>query len=149
MSFEVVKIIGESVGPLRGAVTPRVQDALRHAHGEVSAKGLLDQVSLQKAQLWLVYKELDRSLVAVAVTEVKEYEELSSLLIVALSGVGIDWWARALYDAFEGFCKEHKLSRMEAVGRKGFEKKLSPLGFTPVYTVYTREVGDGEVIRYN
>jgi len=149
MSYEIIKVIGSSVEPLRQAVTPRVVDALHHAHGEVTAKGLLDLVAEQKAQLWLVYKELDRSLCAVAVTEVRIYPELSALLITALSGVGIDWWARALHDAFKEFCYEYGLKRMEAVGRKGFERKLGPLGFQPIYTVYVNEVDDEQVIRYN
>lgn len=149
MSYEVIKIIGDGVEPLRAVVTPRVQDALHHSHGEITAQALLDQVAQCRAQLWLVCKELDRALCAVAVTEVKVYSELSSLLVVALSGTGIDNWARALYDAFEDYCKEQHLQRMEAVGRKGFERKLGPLGFSPVYTVFVREVDDGQVSRYN
>lgn len=140
MSFEIIKIIGPDVEALRDVVAPRIQDALQHAHGEVTAKGLIDQIALCRAQLWLVCKELDRSLCAVAVTEVKAYEGLSSLLIVALSGAGIDHWARALYDALEAYCNMQHLERMEAVGRKGFERKLGPLGFSPAYTVFVREV---------
>lgn len=149
MSYEIVKIIGAGVIPLRTAVIPRVEDALHYAHGEITAQALLDQVAQCQAQLWLVYRVLDRSLCAVAVTEVRSYSELSSLLVVALSGTGIDSWARALHDAFEGYCKEQHLQRMEAVGRKGFERKLGPLGFNPMYTVFVKEVNYEQISRDN
>lgn len=123
------------------AFRPLVESALEHSLGEVSADFLRKRILGGKAQLWVVCnKGSFDDLLAVAVTEVVDYEAMGSLRVITLGGVGMAKWAQKLSDALELFCRENRLSRIEAVGRRGLEKKLDYLAFRPVYTVYVKEI---------
>lgn len=116
--------------------------ALDHAHGELCSDDILDGALKGLYQIWTIHKKSDRELVGVVTTQVITYPRLVAVRIVTIAGVGLSWWARDLNDELESFCREHKAERMEAFGRKGLERKLSPLAFRPVYTAYIKEVAN-------
>jgi hypothetical protein len=114
--------------------------ALKHSLGELTPEDIFKRARKEKVQVWGVFAKPDFELQAVAVTEVVKYEQYSSLRVITLGGVNMDQWAAALDQTLEGFCRTMQLSKIEAVGRKGLEVKLKPLGFRPVYTVFVKEV---------
>lgn len=155
MEQTVVKpeVIREGIRVIRGdkfvpnlwpVFEPKVAIALEHSLGEVTAEDLKTRVIDGNAQLWLVVElpatELEKAIVAVAITEVVQYDQLSSIRVITLGGANMAKWARGLDDALVVFAREQGATRLEAVGRAGLGRKLAHLAFLPSYTVYTKEI---------
>ena len=123
---------------------PKVSVALEHSLGEVTADDLKCRIIDGNAQLWLIIElpalELEQAIVAVAITEIVQYDQLSSLRVITLGGANMARWARDLDNALVSFARGQGSTRMEAVGRAGLGRKLAHLAFLPSYTVYTKEI---------
>jgi len=118
----------------------RVDSALAHSLGELTAEDVLSRAAKDTVQVWGVYDKRMQELYAVAVTEVVTYEQYSALRVITLGGYKMELWASDLDRVFQRFCREQNLVKIEAVGRKGLERRLRQLAFRPVYTVFVKEV---------
>lgn len=123
-----------------------VQKALDHSLGELTPHDLFKRVTDGKVQLWAVYTfgQSPAKLLGLASTEVVDYGQYSGLRVITLAGNDMPSWQGALDRAFGKFCKEEGLRQIEAVGRRGLKRRLQPLGYRPVYTVYVREINEQE-----
>jgi hypothetical protein len=139
MKVEVARISAVELPIVWRTVEPLVSKALAHTEGEVTSADLRDAILLGQMQLWLVTNSHD--ILAVATTEVIDYAQFASLRVVTLAGCGLEEWGGLLYKELEKFGLAQGVKRIEAVGRKGLIKALAGLGFAPVYTVVTRQIG--------
>jgi len=121
--------------------------ALKYAHGETSPEDMVKAFQEGRMQVWAVFD--DAKLVGVATTEVVDYPRLAVLRVVTLQGSNLSVWASHLLEALLTFCKEQGLERIEVVGRRGWVRKLAPLGFREIYSVVAREVEGVQVGRDN
>lgn len=116
----------------------RLQGALDRSHGEFTVKDLLLLFSKNELQVWAAVTS--DKIVGLASTQVIEYPQVKALRVVTVSGANIEDWVGQLIETFEMFCREQGLSRIEAVGRRGFVRLLKPFGFKEAYTVVVKEV---------
>lgn len=123
-------------------VAPFVARAVERSLGEIGVPGIKESIRGGSMQMWLV-AELDKPGVrftAACVTQVVDYESFSNLRIVIVGGEGFDRWKEKLFETIQRFATEQKCKYIEAVGRRGLEKKIACLGFEPKYVVYVRKV---------
>lgn len=144
------KVIATGVTPeFASAHAARLEEILSVAlpYGEVEPKQIIDGLPSGRYQMWLVSN--DNEIVAVAVTEVVSYPARSALRIVALSGTGFDNWGLVLSELLESFARCVNAKHIEAIGRRGLERLLKPLGYEARYVVVAKELNYGENGRYN
>ena len=127
-------------GPVWVRLTPYLQEALRHCHGELSESSIKALVAADRQQIWVALAGEGAELLGVIVSECTEYPCLRVLRIVLLQGISFrDWGAHARV-ALEIFAREQGCERLEASGRKGLARLLAPLGFEVAYTTLIMEV---------
>jgi hypothetical protein len=113
--------------------------------GEMSSAEMCDAVHSGKMQMWLVYE--GATLLAVVLTEVIDYPQLSALRVIAIGGVGMSHWQQALFDTFKQYCILWNVSRIETVCRPGLERIMKPLGFEKRLVCLMKEIDNGQVSR--
>jgi hypothetical protein len=118
--------------------------SLQRSLGEMTPLGVRNALKDGSMQMWLVADmggaDDPVKFVAGCVTQIVEYESFRSLRIAMIGGAGLDEWKDKLMSAVDHFARSEGCKYIEAVGRRGLEKKISPLGFKPEYTVYIKEV---------
>ncbi len=117
-----------------------IEEAVSRSKGEVSADDVLRLLMEEKFQLWLVASVEPWHLYAAAITEVVDYPRFAAIRVVALAGEDMERWKELLDARLQVFARLHGAKYLEAVGRKGFERKLKDLGYEAAYVVYYKEV---------
>lgn len=115
-----------------------LEKALEHNHGEVTLGDIYGLTEAGKMQLWVAHD--GQNIFGAAVTEIIDYSQISIVRISLLAGDDFDSWIRSAYATFCEFAKEHQCTRLEAVGRRGWVKRLASLGFEEAYTTVIKEV---------
>jgi hypothetical protein len=116
-----------------------VAAALVHTQGEMGPLDVCERAMNGAMQLWVI-AEQDK-LHGVAVTEVIEFPQITSLRIVTLSGERFAEWKGELDQRLEQFAHVVGAGRIEAVGRPGWARSLRALNYKPTYVIVTRLVG--------
>lgn len=99
---------------------------------------LLAQVVAGHVQVWVV--ELDGFYTMILMTQI--YTNFVSKTLQIFWAYGEDMF-RALdlmSDVFDDFGATYGCTKLEIVGRKGFERVLRPFGFEPKFTSYERDI---------
>ena len=123
-----------------------VSSALEHSKGEISPAGVREAVRRGTMQMWLVLniEPEPPEVLAGCVTQIVDYESMSTLRIVILGGSRLNDWADKLIAVLDAFGKEQGVTYMEAIGRRGFERKIHRFGFKPTYVVFFRSLNNGQ-----
>lgn len=137
MDETVIRVNGEIV-ELWPLVAPLLQRALDAAAGELTLDDVGLSIATQRRQLWLTTDS--KRISGAAVTELVKYEQLTAVRVVLLGGQDMDDWSPMMEAAIKDFGRREGARRLEAVGRKGLERKLRPLGWEPKFVVYTKEI---------
>ena len=101
-----------------------IRRAFAKAPSLIGADDLRDLARQNKARFWVVSK--DGSPVAVAAT--CEHAN-ATVEIVALAGTGMGRWLLPALAAFEAMAKDAGMARIAVCGRRGWERRLAPLGY--------------------
>ena len=101
-----------------------IRRAFDKAPSLISADELRDLAKANKARFWVVSGEY--SPVAVAAT--CEHEN-ATVEIVALAGSGMARWLLPALGSFESMAKDAGMIRLAIHGRRGWERRLAPLGY--------------------
>jgi hypothetical protein len=112
-------------------VAPWIVQAVGEGVDDTDMKYIKQQALAGAAQIWVVRK---KDIEAVLVTEAAFYGGRRTLILRWLCGKRIDEWA-AILEAVELWAYENQFERVEAWGRKGWEKVLRPLQYTHEFTV--------------
>lgn len=112
--------------------------ALEKSLGELALEDLLRSCEQNLAQMWCILSGSE--IVGTIITEIIDYPNVSTLRIIALSGDYFSDWVELAYSELVKYSKEHKLKRLDLVGRPGWVKRLAPLGFKQAYTVVVKEI---------
>ena len=96
---------------------------------------ILKRLQVANMQLWVV-NEYE----AAAVTQVQQYPQFKSALIVALGGENMNEWLDEFIETVEKWASEIGCAYMEEYGRKGWERVGKPRGWEPLYTVMRKAV---------
>lgn len=122
-----------------------VEKALEHAHGEITVHDVLQNVMNDKALIWTVVEtEPVQRLLAVAVTEIVEYPQLTAFRVLGLAGNELHDWFLKLDEAFQHFARTHGCTRIESACRRGLGRMLANYGYSEAYVTLVKEVGYGQ-----
>lgn len=118
-----------------------VERALIHAHGEITTHDVLLNVMNDKALIWTVVEtEPVQRLLAVAVTEIIEYPQVTALRVLGLAGTELHTWFMRLDETFQHFARMHGCTRIESACRRGLGRMLVGYGYGEAYVTLIKEV---------
>jgi hypothetical protein len=123
--------------------------ALSNSRGEWTTNDILKKVLNDPINfhVWEVINEAG-DVVAIASTRIINYNHFDSLHIIALTAVendDFDKWEDYATEALEALVdrvKKAGLERIEFTGRKGWMKKLKPIGWTEQYITMDLYLGE-------
>lgn len=105
--------------------------------GAFTAEDLYQLISDKDMQLWGVH---DGALKAVFITQIVEYIRIKRLRLVLIGGHEIENWLEIVSECMDKFAKENGCTGIELWGRKGWIKRLKPLGYEEYETVVIKEL---------
>jgi len=105
--------------------------------GAFTDKDLYKLIQDRDMQLWGVH---DGDLKAVFITQIVEYIRMKRLRLVLIGGHEIEEWLDMVSECMDKFAKENNCSGIELWGRKGWIKRLKPLGYEEYETVVIKEL---------
>ena len=141
MSFAVERVPHTGIGMVWEFVEPFIVNALEYGEGELFPKDVKYKAEVGDFQLWIVTNK-QGSFIGCFVTEILDYSLIASLRIVLLGGTDFPLWIELAHKKLEEYGKEHKCGRIELCGRRGWVRKLKPLGFKETYVVVTRRIDE-------
>jgi hypothetical protein len=115
-----------------GAVAPWILQAVGDGVDASDVIYIQQQAMSGSAQIWVAEKA--HKIEAVLVTEVAFYGGQKTLVLRWLAGHASEDWIDYL-DYLENWAATNGYHRVEAWGRKGFEKVLRPYGYRHEFTV--------------
>jgi len=126
-----------------------LDEALSHSRGEWTTNDILKNVLNNPINfhVWEVINEAG-DVVAIASTRIINYNHFDSLHIIALTAVENDefnQWEDYATEALEALVvrvKKAGLERVEFTGRKGWMRRLKPLGWTEQYITMDLYLGE-------
>lgn len=89
-------------------------------------------------QVWVV--ELDNFYTMIVMTQIYRNTVAATLQIFWAYGEDMFRALDLMSDVFDAYGAQHGATKLEIVGRKGFERVLRPYGFEPRYTAYERDI---------
>ena len=102
------------------------QRVLEHNHEEMSLEDI--KLYLDTGQMQLFVANTEKEIVGLVTTEVVDYPRHSSLNIAHCAGDCFENWVE-FEPLLQSHAKRNKCKTMELDGRRGWEKKLSPLDY--------------------
>ena len=117
-------------------VSHLIVEALETTLGEDSFVEVVEKLSTGNMQMWVVGDEDDFNILGVVLTRVQVCEKTKLLNVYLCSGEAFDSWTTHL-EMLEEWGRTKGCEYITATGRRGWTKKLKPLGFEEKYvTLY-------------
>ena len=118
-----------------------LRPAIERSNGRWSANDVLNEIESGRLQAWAL---IDGPLLyGVGVTEIHQYPGCRVLTCLWLGGVEAHKWLDVLDKTVSEWAIGEGCTRMEIVGRKGWERLGARLGFAPSYVFFEKELGRG------
>ncbi len=132
-----------------GGISHHLNKALSHSRGEWTTNDILKNVLNDSINfhVWEVIND-QKQVVAFASTRIINYNHFDSLHIIALTAVendDFDEWEDYATEALEALVvrvKKAGLERVEFTGRKGWMRRLKPLGWIEQYITMDLYLGE-------
>ncbi len=113
-----------------------IKDALDVSLGETNFGEIVDRLNVGTMQMWLIGDEESLRVLGVLLTEVQDYAKTKVLNVHLCGGENLDDWFPH-WETLEEWGKEQGCEFITATGRRGWKRKLAPLGFKEKYvTLY-------------
>lgn len=117
---------------------PYIKRALDHANGEFDPADFRSFCQSRDMQLWIVARQ--GRVVGAATTEVIIYPRKKTLRVVTLAGSEFEHWVHLADEAFEQFARGLGCAGVECYVRRGFVKKLEPIGYKLRHCMLLKEL---------
>lgn len=122
----IVPIVGsDEVSAWWPRVKPWADDFCEHSQGSFDSGYILDNLTAEMMQLWVVMR--DDELIAVCLTEVR-VTKLTECVIIVMTGSDMRAWL-PLLEKLEEYARQMGCQKMVGVARPGWEKMISPYGY--------------------
>lgn len=120
-------------------IATEVERALSYSRGEMSVEDISERCKQNIMQLWIVMEE-NVGVAGVIVTELINYPNLRAASIIALAGDDIDKWLWLADEVIATWARSLKCDVLEAIGRAGWARKLTKVGWTQKYVFVGKEL---------
>ena len=109
--------------------------ALKYSDNKYTIDDILHHILQRNMQLWVI-EDNDHAIHAAIVTQIVQYPNKKVMFILLVAGVKFDDWSHVLHN-FILFAKDHQCDAIQGYGRAGWERRLAPLGFKKIHTVFS------------
>lgn len=120
-------------------IASEIERALRYSRGEVELSDIKLRCEQGLMQLWIIMED-GIGVSGVAVTEVIDYPNLKAARVVALAGENIEKWMKLGDEVLAAWARHSKCDVLEAIGRAGWAKMLTKVGWKQQYVYVGREL---------
>ena len=123
-------------------VVPQLEKPIALAHGEVTIESIKER--LLEGDVLLITVSRGTEIIAVNTVEVRISESgLRSLFIPLIGGTEMDEWMDRFLRIVKALAKDYNCTELRGLAaRKGWMRKLEPLGWSEVSTIIKCDVGD-------
>lgn len=135
--MEVVFLTHEQILEHWDFLAMQIKKAQDKGDGESSPVDLCRKALNNQAQFWCVINE--EGIKNVTVTEIIQYSNFKTLHIITTTGENFEEYSHC-HKALEDYAKEINAKSIEFWGRKGWLRKLKPMGYKESYTVMRMEI---------
>lgn len=117
---------------------PYIKRALDHAAGEIAPADLKKFCQEKDIQLWLISK--GSRVVGAATTEIVVYPQKKHCRIITVAGSGFRDWVNLFDREIMAWAKSNGCHALEAHVRRGFVKKIEPIGYRHMHSVVIKKL---------
>ena len=125
------------------AVFPKIKElifrSLEYAHGNLTINDVYAQLMETRTVLFIITNE-QYSIEAFIIADVQQYPQRKVIRILLSAGKNLKEWKNELLEVMTSWCKKIGASRIEIIGRKGWERALADIGFEFSHVVLTKEI---------
>lgn len=117
--------------------------------GRTSLDTMYDDLVNNRKLLWVVFDSHDEETVflAFAITSIRHYPGKRVLSVDYLGGEEMDKWIVSMSDTLSNFAANQDCTGLEAVGRFGWQRALTKLGWSPKFVICEKVFTVPEAIR--
>lgn len=120
-------------------IEPFINKAVEESNGELTSSGILDKVKSGEILIATVFD--GTKLVAAVSFDMYYFESGKKVLnIQCAGGEQVDGWFEQIEEIANELAKKNGCSSIYIIGRKGWLKKMSHLGYKHIHTVIAKEV---------
>lgn len=128
MDYQIRKMDNVGIIKFWHTIDKYIAKALKHTQGEITDKQLLEEISNNTMQLWILIDKT-YNIIGVVITSITELPNKKVFCIYAMSADTIRVATEEIMDKLFQFAKENKCNEVSILGRKGWEKILPKFGF--------------------
>lgn len=129
----------EEVIHVWGTVEKLLERAVAYSNGRFDTVDLYMDILKGDQTLWIAFDE-DRKIHAAATMRVVQYPGMKVLRIESLAGGKMAEWVADAHTTASRYGKESGCSRIEAFGRKGWQRVFAKFGGKPFAVQYELEI---------
>jgi hypothetical protein len=112
------------------------------SHGRTNVTEIFSDIMEGKMLLWVIFEynieAANTEFMAFACTSIREYPKRRMLYIDYIGGDHMEKWIGNLNETLSTFGASQECDGLESTGRRGWERPLKNVGWTPVYTTYEK-----------
>jgi hypothetical protein len=135
---EVFPVPEEGVPVVWTQVAPLLEPAVARTRGKMTMPHLLGELLDGRQLLWLAVE--DGNPTAAITTKVVDYPGCRVLMVDWIGGESMVKWFDLAHSKIVAHAKANNCTRLEAIGRKGWEKINAHHGWTADYVGYAMEL---------
>ena len=143
MSDFIVSAIPKTmIDVIWGKVHPHIIRPIELSHGEVTEEEVRKSLSSGKTMLIVISEGED--IIAVNTLDVRIFDSGKRVLYIPLTGGDkLDLWMPKFLDVAKAIARDYRCEELRGLAvRKGWMKKLAPMGWEEVHTVISCNVGE-------
>lgn len=115
--------------------------AVEFSKGRYSLREMWRELNKCALGLWVVL-DGDEPVAAIT-TRIVEYPECRALAMDWIGGSRMDEWLPMVQKTLSRYALDHQCTQLEGYGRKGWERPLRKLGWSPDLTIYRMDLTHG------
>jgi len=121
-------------------VLPMLSKAFDYASMKVDEQDVYTDIMSGDQTLWVAFEGTPLNLVGAFTVRVKSFPAGKALCGEHLGGDRLNEWVDELFNTMEGYAIHLGITRLELIGRRGWEKLLKSKGWKANTIVYEKEI---------
>ena len=114
--------------------------AFEYATMKVDPEDVYTDIMKGHQTLWVVFDDTDDSMIGAFTIRVKQYPVGQALCGEHLGGERLTEWSDNLFEIMESYARDLGITKLELIGRRGWEKILRPKGWKASLAIFEKEI---------
>jgi len=121
------------------AISDMIDRAIKHSNGELSLDSVLDKV--EGSEMLLLTADEGDTTLAAFILEKNHFPSGKTVLNITITaGDNMEKWFAKSVEVANNIAKKENCDEIYIVGRPGWKKMFSPLGYDEIHTVLSKKV---------